>query len=673
MHKKLVSKIIFFIVIVHFSNTYADNLTIFNKTHIPIYSAIYYSKNRTAQRIGSLKTINPNAHVVLERHSYKVGYDRELLISAYNSALKDELAGKELADIVHHNVGYLKGKTFYIDEYRGGLRIYTTGEWNVGRPIAKKIEKVVDACKAIIDKSEAEFIKQVQQAHEGIQEQLPAEISRTLLQGDLYAKNPYKDKVASVRIGNGLCQQEKIAINARLKRIQAKLKNPPYVPKIAFVGSGGGYRCLMMMLGALVGAEKEELLDTFMWVVGLSGSAWALGALCATQVERGRGQKVEEFKDEFISYITGKGIRFVSVTDITQMSTDWLTHIAFSQPFTVVNMYGAIIANHLLGLLKTKKHETYLSDQAVLAQSGASFIPIYTALQADPGFPTQGLGWYEYTPWEVGGAWLGMYVPSWAYGRKFSDGKSVDDGLEKSFGFHLGLYGSAFAASLEQLYLDMESKLESPILKKLFKWVVETELGKKRLAWGEVYNFTKGIAQSPVKDLKTLRAVDAGLAFNLPYPPVSGERPDRQADIIIVFDASSSIKGAEQLHKMENYARCKGLPFPPINYTDIDKKVVSVFKDVNDRSKPVVIYLPRVNDANVWKNNSDAKFQPYRRFIEKFNIEQCVSKEFCGTFNFNYSYEQAQQLSMLAEFNMRYAAPVIWQEIAACIEAHLDK
>ena len=48
----------------------------------------------------------------------------------------------------------------------------------------------------------------------------------------------------------------------------------------------------------------------------------------------------------------------------------------------------------------------------------------------------------------MGGAWLKYYVPMWAYGRVFKQGISQDDAPEKSLGFNLGTFGSAFSVNL---------------------------------------------------------------------------------------------------------------------------------------------------------------------------------------------------------------------------------
>lgn len=294
-------------------------------------------------------------------------------------------------------------------------------------------------------------------------------------------------------------------------------------------------------------------------------------------------------------------------------------------------------------------------------------IPIYTAVRGESGLKPEELAWYEFTPWEVGGAWLGMYVPSWAYGREFKNGVSKDFGLEKSFGFNLGTYGSAFSATVEQMYKELEEKIPVDLVKTILKETVVKGVGEKRLTWAEVYNFTYKMEQSPIKQLKRIKAIDGGLAFNLPYPPVSGERLERKADILIFLDASATIKGAQELQKTEAYARRKGLKFPVINYAGIEQQAISIFKNVQDPTIPIVIYIPRVNDPKILKQLHEPAFARFKH-LEKFDVEKCTKQEFCSTYNFKYNHEQLHSLSDFAELVALVIMPIIFNEIDAFVQ-----
>lgn len=46
------------------------------------------------------------------------------------------------------------------------------------------------------------------------------------------------------------------------------------VPHIALIGSGGGQRAAVGLMGSLYQLEKEGLLDTLLYLGGVSGSTW---------------------------------------------------------------------------------------------------------------------------------------------------------------------------------------------------------------------------------------------------------------------------------------------------------------------------------------------------------------------------------------------------------------
>ncbi len=59
-----------------------------------------------------------------------------------------------------------------------------------------------------------------------------------------------------------------------------------------------------------------------------------------------------------------------------------------------------------------------------------------------------------------------------------------------------------------------------------------------------------------------------------------------------------TILGCKNLRWAEEYMRTKGLKFPPIDYTQADTQVMSIFKDEQDPTCPIVVYFPRIkNDA----------------------------------------------------------------------------
>ncbi|MDZ4151230.1 hypothetical protein, partial [Methylicorpusculum sp.] len=364
-------------------------------------------------------------------------------------------------------------------------------------------------------------------------------------------KNPNGATVARVRVGNELPEGEKAYRVARkpvvkkaLEKFLATAISDTAVPTIALVGSGGGFRAMAGTTGFLRGAHDIGLLDAATYVVGLSGSTWALGVWNAT------GCSVNELGEKMIKKMP-HGIKNVDIGGLRNIVDALLVKWAFGQESTLVDFYGGLLANTLLDEFGSACQRQHLSEQAKLLVDGSRVLPIYTTVSAKE---SQDRFWYEYTPFEIGSARFGQYVPSWAYGRKFNKGVSLDFAPEQSFGYLMGSFGSAFALTVERILKEKANLLEGAFMSMLEKINFQEvalksvmfalvqpllqEMLKSRISAGRIWNYTYGMPTSALADKSKLSFVDAGLDFNLPYPPISGERPKRMADVIIFLDSS---------------------------------------------------------------------------------------------------------------------------------------
>ena len=152
---------------------------------------------------------------------------------------------------------------------------------------------------------------------------------------------------------------------------------------------------------------------------------------------------------------------------------------------------------------------------------------------------------------------------------------------------------------------------------------------------------------------------DAGIDFNLPYPPISGDRPERTADIIIFVDASGDCSGKNTegnqwianglaLKQAEQYARDYGHPFPTIPEQSeltqaIGKQSMLIFKNVDQPNVPTVIYMPltKIRSELVGKSVGDA--------MEV--IGQTFDLNTYGTMRFNYGLKESSNLIDLMRLN----------------------
>jgi phospholipase A2 len=463
--------------------------------------------------------------------------------------------------------------------------------------------------------------------------------------------NTYASTQAQVRLGNTLHIQESAFIEQRLLKVrnalEALLERPledNAIPRIAVVCSGGGCRAMLGTVGALSGLQDIGVLDATTYISSLSGSTWALGLWMAT------GMTLSNLKRYVMQRLT-RNLYRPSVKESSLMGHMLVTKLGCKQPCTVVDLFGGFLANNFLHYFGENRQMVHLSDQVKRIQNGDFPCPIYTAV--DGRVRKIGVApWYEFTPFEIGSAQYAAYVPSWAYGRHFNKGISSDDAPEQSLGFHFGVFGSAFATHAGHVWNRSEHTISNGVIKsmidKAFQYKIPAHI---RLFWAQVPNFMFGLQGTDVSKNKNLKLVDAGLECNLPYLPVSGERAERKQDVLIFFDFSKS-KIPSALKKAEEYARVRNLKFPKIDYTDIEIKTISIFKDEQDLAVPVVIYMPRISDAQLWQEKKkDPRYKKYLK-INNFNFEQCTQIGFCNTTNFQYTRNQSQQVMDQMEFNV---------------------
>jgi phospholipase A2 len=459
--------------------------------------------------------------------------------------------------------------------------------------------------------------------------------------------NPYKDQVAYVRQGTGISLGEKEYLKNRLPIVKASLEKllkrqlqNDQIPNIVMIHSGGGYRAMHCTTGSLYGAKKIGLLDATTYQTGLSGSTWAIAPWIST------GMPLKKFKQYIIDCASQS---FTDPTDAEELLIFEAARVksTYGQPKTPVDLYGDLLGNRLLSAAGDDRHMIYLSEQAKKIQNGKLPYPIYTAIDGDENI-VENQTWYEFTPHEIGNPIDNVYVPTWGYGRKFKEGKSVDNAPEKNLSYHMGTWGSAFGASIKTVEKETAKTIGHwECVEKLLEPIEgERPLEFYALIASYAYKMNTGKAEP-----KTKKFVDAGLDFNLPVSPISGLCPERKADVMIICDASAGTIGNE-LRKTAEYMKKHNLPFPQINLENIDKKTISVFKDKTDPNVPVVIYLPRISDQQLWENNkSNPQFAHYN--LSGFDLEYETNHASAETIHFQYNPPKALQIIEQTEFNMR--------------------
>jgi phospholipase A2 len=180
---------------------------------------------------------------------------------------------------------------------------------------------------------------------------------------------------------------------------------------------------------------------------------------------------------------------------------------------------------------------------------------------------------------------------------------------------------------------------------------------------GRVPDATKELAQKihcDVRQAKSLTVVDAGLDFNLPFPPLL--RPERPTDVFLVFDfswlGSQENDPFGELRNAKQWADDNGYKFPTIPDDIFDKnqpKEYYIVEDHDDPDCPTVVFFSLCNVS--------------RRFVDISGQDESFAKvdpfgPVYSTFNFNYTAEDFHRLHGLCYYNATLAVEDIKEAIA---------
>ncbi|XP_048042738.1 cytosolic phospholipase A2 gamma-like isoform X2 [Megalobrama amblycephala] len=137
-----------------------------------------------------------------------------------------------------------------------------------------------------------------------------------------YSKNTMSaskpQESVEVRIEHSLNEKEKEFVAKRRKAVLESLQklqihcSQTEVPNIALLGSGGGQRAMMGLLGSLVQLQKAGLLDCVLYLSGVSGSTWCMASLYQ---EPDWSTELETVKDKIIQRLNGPGVSWTDAFD----------------------------------------------------------------------------------------------------------------------------------------------------------------------------------------------------------------------------------------------------------------------------------------------------------------------------------------------------------------------
>ncbi|KFA45345.1 hypothetical protein S40293_09511 [Stachybotrys chartarum IBT 40293] len=441
---------------------------------------------------------------------------------------------------------------------------------------------------------------------------------------------PEVEKIAYVRRGIDLCPEEQLFLSKRKERVRLSFAkyagldpdqvHPDDVPIVAYGGSGGGFRAMIGCLAYGEAFEKAGLWDCLAYVAGVSGSCWSIAAYYT--IGRGSMQTViDHCKKRFSPYhpLSGDAIRTIlsapggaraTLGPLIQKHKSGLNTVAMDlySVFTTGWIFfqddpadhpGGKARREVAGYQRTWHKYSSVRE---FTDEGAQPMPIMTAIRherptkhwagkdrpfAEPehadGFAPDALDawyqWYEMTPYEVGCDEISAWVPTWGFGRPFSEGKSTMQLPEQSLALLLGLATSAPAAPLAN-YLDTISRslpvgIVSDSAHKLARFFTR--------CWGEegtaefqnhhplhachehnfMFHYTP-VAQGEerpagLENAPRVQLIDSGLDNNCPTYVLL--HPERKADVIINMDASSDVQKDSFQDRVDQIGSRRGLKF----------------------------------------------------------------------------------------------------------------
>jgi hypothetical protein len=514
---------------------------------------------------------------------------------------------------------------------------------------------------------------------DNLQKNKLTDAAMVLLRKSIRSQDGVAQPTEDVEVKNdiSLCLYEKSFLINRGRKVQQVLQkefdiNVPL--RIAICCSGGGNRAMVGTLGLFMAAAKHNILQATTYIVGLSGSTWMIAPWAYLYSKGMLGGKdymrsLEAIKNNLITTLDGQNMldplnKGVYTPPLLQgaaqeiFSKQLMNRFGYEQNISLVDTWGALVGNYALNLSKTpSKLEARWSEIAGTIINGDLPLPLCSAgfdARADVSdSASKDVGseydWLETGPFEAGSTVLG-YVPIQYFGSPFSDGKLVRELVcpEYPMSFYLGVYGSAFSLSINDL---VEKGLKNPTVnvagvpvtvpvttwvKSMAEKVGDQSTTSKRHSkiHAEIYNFSQDQNSSILKK-RNIGLFDGGIAFNIPIPLVI-DRKERAVDIIFLFDSNpgdfNSLKSADK------YFARKGIKLP--SFTQGLQK-----SDLVEGDFPMRVYNDPRNQKSYNKN------QP--TFIY-FATKVDISKPPFTTLNFKYTADDIKELTWTVQDNFEY-------------------
>uniref|UniRef100_A0A668AW69 PLA2c domain-containing protein n=1 Tax=Myripristis murdjan TaxID=586833 RepID=A0A668AW69_9TELE len=388
----------------------------------------------------------------------------------------------------------------------------------------------------------------------------------------------------SVRQSQSLCAGEQDFILMRRAAVVESLSRlgvsstQDSVPHVALLGSGGGQRAAVALLGSLYQMQEEGLLDTVLYLGGVSGSTWSMASL---------------YSDPWWSSNMERAMSRLSGPDVSlDEALAWLGQRAKGEDFSLSDIWGVLTSAGIMKQLDLRR----LSEDS--DRNATNPYPIYSAVE-------RSCKWFELTPHESGFTELGLFVNTSRLGSTHLEPELQMDMVSLQGYDHLDL--------THAFIFPKQRYKKSQCLTK-----VNTKRNPYNISYDHCklfYNWSK----------EHIHLTDAGIMLNMPFPPFLGDK--RDTDLLIALDFSAG-DVFETVTLARDYAAKVNKPFP-----EIDDKVLEdkdwpkdcyVFQ--GEGKQPTIVYMPLFNRNNC-KDAEEVRqrMKEFSTFQLPFNQEKISS------------------------------------------------
>ncbi|XP_015931209.3 cytosolic phospholipase A2 isoform X1 [Parasteatoda tepidariorum] len=264
-----------------------------------------------------------------------------------------------------------------------------------------------------------------------------------------------RDENTDLRYGLSLCDKEKEFRSKRSQFVLQTLKdlfpeNYPLeesdVPIVSIIGSGGGFRAMTGLGGAMKALCDTKILDCATYTAGLSGSAWYLSTLYSHPEfpEKSPGELLEELK----SNVRHSPFWLLSPRSMYRYISSIKEKHKKGQPVSFTDFFGYLLGDTLL----KGRCGARLSDQQETIAEGKAPLPLYTCLHVKSNVSAKVFqDWIEFSPYEIGIAKYATFLKADDFGCKFFKGRIMKRFTEYPLHYLQGVWGSAFSILFRRL------------------------------------------------------------------------------------------------------------------------------------------------------------------------------------------------------------------------------